>query len=50
MHDDRCEAAWNDGICACDERADNAGRPWFVERPAPTSRVRRIARLLTSNQ
>lgn len=46
MHDDRCEAHWNDGICACADRADNASRPWFVERPAPTSLIRKITTFL----
>lgn len=28
-HDDRCEACWNDGICACRERAENAAHGFY---------------------
>ena len=46
MHDDRCEADWNDGTCACVDRADNASHGFFRESPEPTSTIRRIARRL----
>ena len=43
-HDGRCEADWNDGICACSERAENASRPWHVNFESKTSILRRIFR------
>lgn len=45
MHDERCEAHWNDGVCACSERAYNAAQPWRVPEDPPL-RTRVTARLL----
>ena len=42
-HDERCEADWNDGICACHERSLP---PLTLNRPEPCSTLRRIARRL----
>jgi len=48
MHDDRCEAHWNDGQCACAERAENASLPWHTEsQPGRTVFHRITARLVT---
>lgn len=47
MHDDRCEADWNDGICACAERAEP---PLQLHRPPRTGRLDRLRGLLTLNR
>lgn len=45
MHDDRCEADWNDGICACSERRENVEHGFF--RPAdPPNRLDRLVDFL----
>lgn len=45
-HDDRCEADWNDGVCACSERTENRNTPWHVnfDTPKRTTLLRRIFR------
>jgi hypothetical protein len=47
MHDDRCEADWNDGQCACADRRENASLPWHTE-PERGSLIRRITARLAS--
>ena len=39
MHDERCEADWNDGICACAERAEPR---LTLHRPERPSLIRRL--------
>lgn len=45
IHDARCEAHWNHGVCACAERAENAtARPWPPLKKSP-SLLTRLLRL-----
>lgn len=47
MHDTRCEASWNDGLCACQDRADNLAHGRFRPAdPAPVTFAQRVARRL----
>jgi len=48
MHDDRCEASWNDGVCACAERAERASQPWHTTSPETGSILHRLTARLVS--
>jgi len=47
MHDDRCEASWNDGVCACAERAERASLPWHTTTEHTSVLHRLTARLVS---